>query len=276
MYGTQPQLRESQFWRKSKLLKNTPNAAIYLLAIIFCATGVHSINKNVRTKVAEGSYVKKSPSLEKLDRWVLWRKPDRTYQLSSLLFPDSTISDGSTLEQLTDFDPALKMQGFVLKGRDKEKSGTLSCELRFKRLTCRADVGGKTSSGSTAVEGPYIVAPIPQGEFNGVPWLLAPMLRLATRNAATVTYVLYIIVWPDEDFEFEPIMSLEIRYVGKETIAVAGHKVTAHRYEEVTERATIWTAENGIVLAYEMLGKDGFRVELADFKQYEDFLPELK
>jgi len=253
-----------------------PSAAICLLAILFCATGVHGIDKNVRTKVAEGSYVKKTPSVERLDRWVLWRKPDRTYQLSSLLFPDAAISDRSALEQLTNFDPALRMRGFVLKGRDKEKSGTLSCELTSKRLTCRADVGGKTSSGSTAVEGPYIVAPIPQGEYNDVPWLLAPMLRLATRDAATITHVLYIIVWPDEDFEFEPIMSVEIRYVGKETIDVASRKVTAHRYEEVSERATIWTSDNGIVLAYEMLGENGYRVELADFKQYEDFLPELK
>jgi hypothetical protein len=254
-----------------------PNAAIHLVALICCAAGLYGIDKPARTKIAEGSYVRKTTSgSERLDRWVLWRRADHTYQLSSLLFPDAGKSAGSTLEQLTDFDAGLKVQRFVLKGRHEKQSGSLSCELASNRLTCRADINGESSSGSTAVEGPYIVAPIQQGEYNDVPWIMAPMLRLATRDASTVTRFLYIIFWPGKNFEFEPLLPVEIHYSGKEKTHVMGRKVTAHRYEEMDDSITAWTADNGIVLAYELHGKDGYRVELVDFKQYEDFVPELK
>jgi hypothetical protein len=260
------------------LVTNRSNIAITLVVLICCLTGLRGMDEPVRTKVAQGSYLKKGPSgSERLDRWVLWRKADHTYQLSSVLFPDAGKSTGATLEQLTDFDSDLKMQRFVLQGRNKEmQNGSVSCELEPKRLTCRADIGGESSSGSTAVEGPYIVAPVQLGEDNDVPWIETSLLRLAKRDAGAPTGVMYIIFWPGKDFEFEQLLDVEIRYLGKESTDVMGRKVTAHRYTEMPERGTAWTAENGVVLAYEQPGKDGYRVELVDFKQYEDFVPELK
>ena len=259
------------------LLKNTANGAIRLAVLVFCATGLHGIDKQPRTQIAEGSYVRKTTSgSQRVDRWLLWRRPDHTYHLSSFLFPDAAKSAGSTLEQLTDFDADLRMQRFLLKSKKQKQSSSLSCELASTRLTCRAVINGESSSGSTAVEGSYIVAPIQQGENNDVPWLLAAMLRLATRDAKAVTHIPYIIFWPGQNFEFEPLVPAEIHYLGKEMVDVMGRKVTAHRYELMPQRATVWTADNGFVLAYEQHGDDAYRVELVDFKQFEDFVPELK
>lgn len=221
-------------------------------------------------KVAEGAY-------ENYNSWTLWRIGDHYKVETQIFWADMKGEQRETLELTRDF--YMQRIRYEVNHFGALPDGALECVVNKKSFDCTTTMRGKEGRGSIPVAGAYAAQFGVHVALFDLTWFYTTLVangirKLDSPSTAGVVSVAYDGVTPDNLVTATTADAI-ILYLGTQPLPVLDRKLPAHRFQVKTRHydAIVWTADNGFVLAIDM---DGMPIRLRRFKQYENFVPELK
>ena len=217
-----------------------------------------------RTKVAEGEYVVSQqanggavgPFGEEVynfhETWTLWREGDGRYEVEGerrYEAPEGTPrSDRFVAELSRDLTITRVTEFSRLKWRSD--SGPLTCEFQRNQLHCSSNAKNPEQA---------LEVRIPMQRPFGLLWpisafSLSGLTREAERDPRHETHIqLVSIEQPSADMPVNPmILDGELRFLGEETIEVAGLPQRAFKFSikaALSPEFTVWTTANGLLVS---------------------------
>jgi len=246
-------------------------------------------DKQERTKLAEGEYAifeeanagAVGPFGEEVynfhETWTLYRAASGGYDVEgerNFESPEDTTHSNRFLAELSRDLTLTQVTEFAqLKWR--RDSGPLSCEFLRNELHCRANARDKDQA---------IELRIPMQRPFGLLWpisafSLSGLTREAERDPNRTQQIqLVSIEQPSAEMPVMPmILDGELRYLGEETIDVAGQRLGAFKFSikaAMTPQILVWTTPKGLLLAVEIAHQDdwpGEQMKLLHFREWTSF-----
>jgi hypothetical protein len=237
-------------------------------------------NAASRRKVAEGAY-------DKFDAWTLSALSDKqqleadinmsVYAMEMRRDKSKPIVQKETMRMDTDFT----MGGFRYESENLSglSDGALDCTVHEESLDCVSTFTGRDrGQGKINVSGGYATQLGVEIALLDMPWFYATLVAQSDRDPKqTRTFGIVTIAFDGQTADTlitGGARDAEVKYVGRETIKVLGHAVSANKFHITahTYEATVWTADHGLLLAADWAD---MRIELTDYRQWIPLVPEL-
>jgi hypothetical protein len=191
------------------------------------------------------------------------------------------VAKGGTQHETLYLVPDFTMQGFRYETRNFSgfPDGALDCTKQEKSLDCVSTFKGMNGKGTLPFAGAYATQFGVHVALLDVAWMFCTLVAESDRVAKEPRTMGIVNLAFDGSTPDTLVTGngsdAEVKYLGAGTIQVMGRIAKGHKFQVTahTYTATVWTADSGLLLAFDWAG---MHVELTRFQQYVDLIPDLK